>query len=212
MKLHNFFRSGTSHRVRIAMALKNIDYDYVPVSLPKEEHDTDAFAAINPQRLVPVLETEDGTFIQSLSIIEFLEQHYPTPALYPLDPEERIKATTCAHLIACDIHPVNNRRILMYLRNELAQPEEAVSAWIAHWIAEGFQSLEKLLENQECNGRFCVGSSPSIADVCLIPQVESARRFNVDMSDYPLIASIDRHCNSLDAFVKAAPQNQPDAL
>jgi maleylpyruvate isomerase len=215
MKLHNFFRSGTSHRLRIALNLKGIAYDYVPVDLRTEEHLGAAFKEVNPQALVPALVSErtegDLTLIQSPAIIEWLEERYPTPALLPADADERARVRALAAIVGCDIHPINNRRVLEYLRKTLGCNEDAVLAWCATWITAGFDALETLLAADKNRGAFCFGNAPTLADVYLIPQVESARRFNVDLKPYPNIVAIDRACGELHAFRHAAPAMQPDA-
>ncbi|WP_407277994.1 maleylacetoacetate isomerase [Aromatoleum evansii] len=211
MKLYNFFRSGTSHRLRIALNLKGIAYEYVPVDLRTEEHLGAAFKAVNPQALVPALTEGDLTLIQSPAIIEWLEERYPTPALLPGNAEERARVRALAAIVGCDIHPINNRRILEYLRKTLGCDEAAVLAWCGTWITAGFDALEALLAADKARGAFCFGNAPTLADVYLIPQVESARRFNVDLTPYPNIVAIDRACGELDAFRRAAPAVQPDA-
>lgn len=219
MKLYNFFRSGTSHRLRIALNLKGIAYDYVPVDLRTEEHLGAAFKAVNPQALVPALvsalvseRTEgDLTLIQSPAIIEWLEERYPAPALLPDDPDDRARVRALAAIVGCDIHPINNRRVLEYLRKSLGCDEAAVLAWCATWITAGFDALEALLVADTRRGAFCFGDAPTLADVYLVPQVESARRFNVDLKPYPNIVAVDRACGELDAFRRAAPAMQPDA-
>ncbi|HXH02296.1 MAG TPA: maleylacetoacetate isomerase [Candidatus Competibacteraceae bacterium] len=211
MKLYNFFRSGTSHRLRIALNLKGIAYEYVPVDLRTEEHLGAAFRTLNPQQLVPVLIEGDLTLIQSPAIIEWLEERYPTPALLPADPDDRAQVRALAAIIGCDIHPINNRRILEYLRKQLGCDETAVLAWCANWIRAGFDALEAMLAADCRRGDFCFGNAPTLADVYLIPQVESARRFNVDLAPWPNIVAIDRSCAEIDAFRRAAPSAQPDA-
>ncbi|MBC9072060.1 maleylacetoacetate isomerase [Thauera sp. CAU 1555] len=211
MKLYNFFRSGTSHRLRIALNLKGIAYDYVPVDLRTEEHLGAAFRALNPQALVPALTDGELTLTQSPAIIEWLEERYPTPALLPADPAARARVRALAAIVGCDIHPLNNRRVLEYLRRQLGQDEAAVLAWCATWIGAGFDALEALLAADPARGAFCHGNVPTLADVYLVPQVESARRFQVDLSPYPNIVAVDRACGELDAFRRAAPALQPDA-
>ena len=211
MKLYNFFRSGTSHRLRIALNLKGIAYEYVPVDLRTEEHLGAAFKAVNPQALVPALTDGDLTLIQSPAIIEWLEERYPAPALLPANAEDRARVRALAAIVGCDIHPINNRRVLEYLRRSLGCDEAAVLAWCGTWIKAGFDALEALLAADKARGPFCFGNAPTLADVYLIPQVESARRFNVDLSPYPNIVAIDRACGELDAFRRAAPAAQPDA-
>lgn len=211
MKLYNFFRSGTSHRLRIALNLKGIDYEYVPVDLRTEAHLGAAFKAVNPQQLVPALVTGDLTLIQSPAIIEWLEERHPAPPLLPADPDDRARVRALAAIVGCDIHPINNRRILEYLRKTLGCDEAAIEAWCATWIGAGFAALETLLAADPRRRDFCFGDAPSLADVYLIPQVESARRFKVDLTPYPNILAVDRACAELDAFRRAAPGRQPDA-
>ncbi|HRQ64473.1 MAG TPA: maleylacetoacetate isomerase [Xanthomonadaceae bacterium] len=211
MQLYNFFRSGTSHRLRIALNLKGIEYEYVPVDLRTEAHLGAAFKAVNPQQLVPALVTGELTLIQSPAIIEWLEERHPTPPLLPADPDDRAHVRALAAIVGCDIHPINNRRILEYLRKSLGCNEAAVETWCATWITAGFNALETLLSADRRRRDFCFGDAPGLADVYLIPQVESARRFNVDLTPYPNIVAVDRACGELEAFRRAAPGQQPDA-
>lgn len=211
MKLYNFFRSGTSHRLRIALNLKGLPTTYVPVDLRTEQHLKDEFKAINPQGLVPALEVDGQVLIQSPAIIEWLEETHPTPALLPADAAARARVRALAAIVGCDIHPINNRRILEYLRKELGADEAAVNAWCGTWITAGFDAYEALLAADTQRGEFSFGHTPTLADVYLIPQVESARRFKVDLSRWPLISAIDAACAKLDAFRLAAPSQQPDA-
>ncbi len=211
MQLYNFFRSGTSHRLRIALNLKGLDYDYIPVDLRTEEHLGAAFKTLNPQGLVPALVDDNRVLTQSPAIIEWLEERYPTPPLLPVDPENRARVRAMAAIVGCDIHPVNNRRILEYLRKTLGCDEAAVLAWCGTWIHAGFEALETMLAADPRRGAFCFGDSPTLADVYLVPQVESARRFNVDLTPYPNIVAIDKACGELDAFRRAVPAIQPDA-
>ncbi len=211
MKLYNFFRSGTSHRTRIALNLKGLSTDYVAVHLGKEEHLKDSFKAVNPQQLVPALDTGSEVLIQSPAIIEWLEEKYPTPALLPRDPQRRAQVRALASIVGCDIHPINNRRILEYLRKTFGANEDAINAWCGTWIGAGFDAYEALLAADTKRGRFSHGDAPTLADVYLIPQVESARRFKVDLTKWPLILAVEKACMALDAFQKAAPSQQPDA-
>ena len=211
MKLYNFFRSGTSHRLRIALNLKGLQTEYVAVDLRTEQHLKDAFKAVNPQMLVPALDVDGKVLIQSPAIIEWLEETHPTPALLPTNADDRAHVRALAALVGCDIHPVNNRRILEYLRKTLGADEAAVNAWCATWITAGFDAYEVLLAADTKRGSFSFGNTPTIADVYLIPQVESARRFKVDLSRWPRIVAIDQACAGLVAFQKAAPAVQPDA-
>jgi len=211
MKLYNFFRSGTSHRLRIALNLKGIATDYVAVDLRVEEHLKDAFKSVNPQQLVPALDTGEQVLIQSPAIIEWLEEKYPTPALLPAGADARAHVRALAAIVGCDIHPINNRRILETLRKQFGANEDAINAWCGTWISAGFDAYEALMATDSQHGRFSFGDAPSIADVYLIPQVESARRFKVDMARWPLISAVDKACGELDAFKLAAPMAQPDA-
>lgn len=211
MKLYSFFRSGTSHRLRIALNLKGLAYEQIAVDLRREEHLGDAFKAINPQQLVPVLEADERLMIQSPAIIEWLEERYPTPPLLPGDAGNRAQVRALAAIVGCDIHPINNRRILEALRHRFGADEAAVNDWCGTWISAGFDAIEALLSKDPQRGDFCFGSSPTLADVYLVPQVESARRFKVDLSRWPLIQAVDAACGQLEAFRKAAPSAQPDA-
>lgn len=211
MKLYNFFRSGTSHRLRIALNLKGLQTTYVPVDLRTEQHLKDEFKAINPQGLVPALEADGKVLIQTPAIIEWLEETHPTPALLPSGANERAHVRALAAIVGCDIHPINNRRILEYLRKQLGVDDAAMNAWCATWITDGFDAYEALLAADTQRGEFSFGNTPTLADVYLIPQVESARRFKVDLSRWPLISAIDAACAKLDAFRLAAPSQQPDA-
>jgi len=213
MKLHNFFRSGTSHRLRIALNLKGLDVDYVAVDLRREAHLQPAFKALNPQGLVPALELDAGeVLIQSPAIIEWLEERYPDPALLPADPLARARVRALAAIVGCDIHPINNRRILETLRHQWGGDEARIQAWCATWIGAGFDAIEALLAADTARDPgVCFGTRPTLADVYLIPQVESARRFGVDVARWPLIAAIDAACNQRPAFALAAPGRQRDA-
>ena len=211
MKLYGFFRSGTSHRTRIVLNLKGLDYEASYVSLAKNEHHQAAFQRLNPQGFVPVLETEAGTLLQSPAIIEWLEQQYPEPALLPADALGKEKVRAIAALIGCDIHPLNNKRVLEYLR-QLGLDQNQINAWCAKWIQDGFSALEQILAEDSTREKFCYGKQVSIADAYLIPQVVSAQRFQVDLSAYPQINEIYQHCMTLDAFQKAAPEQQADAF
>ncbi|MCF8159285.1 MAG: maleylacetoacetate isomerase [Polaromonas sp.] len=212
MKIYNYFRSGTSHRLRIVLNLKGLDWDYVAVDLRTEAHFDAAFKALNPQGFVPVLIDGDLVLTQSPAIIEWLEERYPNPPLLPADLNDRARVRALAAIVGCDIHPLNNRRVLEYLRHTLGRDEAAVLAWCATWIKAGFDTLEAMLAADPNRGNFCFGDRPGIADAYLVAQVESARRFQVDLSAYPTIWAVDRSCAALPAFVKAAPRQQPDAF
>lgn len=211
MKLYNFFRSGTSHRLRIALNLKGLHVDYVPVDLRREQHLSPEFKALNPQGLVPALRHQGRTLIQSPAIIEWLEERHPTPALLPADPDDRAQVRALAAIVGCDIHPLNNRRVLEALRHRFGADEAAVNDWCGTWIASGFDAVEALLAADTRRGDFCFGTTPTLADVYLVPQVESARRFKVDLARWPRIRAVDTACARLDAFRLAAPALQPDA-
>ncbi len=211
MKLYNFFRSGTSHRLRIALNLKGLDYESVPIDLRSEQHLGDEYKALNPQGLVPALVDGGRVLIQSPAIIEWLEERYPSPALLPADLGARCRVRALAAIIGCDIHPVNNRRILEALRRDFGADAAAVQRWCASWITDGFDALEALLVSDTQRGAFCFGNAPTLADVYLVPQVESARRFKLDISRWPRVLAIDEACGRIEAFRQAAPAGQPDA-
>lgn len=215
MTLYGYFRSSTSYRTRIAMNLKGLDYDYIAVNLAQDEQLKSEFLALNPQGLVPVLQADDLLLFQSPAILEWLEEVYPKNPLLPKDAAGRMQVRALSAMIGCDIHPLNNRRVLQYLRNELSVDEAEVIKWCNRWISEGFAALEKRLaqDNSRDNSRrkFCYGDSPTFADCYLVPQVSSARRFEVDLNPYPNIVQIDAHCRTLKAFSDADPMRQPDA-
>ncbi|WP_299514795.1 maleylacetoacetate isomerase [uncultured Limnohabitans sp.] len=211
MKLYSFFRSSTSHRLRIALNLKGIATDYVTVDLRVDEQQQDHFKAVNPQQLVPALDTGDKVMIQSPAIIEWLEEKHPTPALLPAGTDDRAHVRALAAMVGCDIHPLNNRRVLQTLRKQFGANEDAVNAWCATWISSGFDAYEALIAADAQRGRFSFGDTPTLADVYLIPQVESAHRFKMDLTKWPLIMAVEKACMELEAFQKAAPGQQPDA-
>lgn len=211
MKLYTFFRSGTSHRLRIALNLKGVAYEQVAIDLRREEHLAPAFKAINPQQFVPAIETDTRLMTQSPAIIEWLEERHPNPPLLPGDADERAQVRALAAIVGCDIHPINNRRILEALRHRFGADEAAINDWCGTWISAGFNAIEALLASDRRRGDFCFGNNPTLADVYLIPQVESARRFKVDLENWPLLQAVDAACGQLDAFRQAAPSAQPDA-
>ncbi|MFM2055662.1 MAG: maleylacetoacetate isomerase MaiA [Pseudomonadota bacterium] len=210
MTLYGFFRSGTSHRLRIALNLKGLAYEQVAVDLRKEQHLEAAFKAINPQQLVPALDIDDTVLTQSPAIIEWLEESYPTPALLPTNALDRAHVRALAAIVGCDIHPVNNRRILEMLRHRFAADDAAINEWCGTWISAGFDAFDALVQSRG-TGPFAFGDRPGLADVYLIPQIESARRFKVDLGRWPRLMEIDAACARIEAFSRAAPAVQPDA-
>ena len=211
IKLYSYYRSSAAYRVRIAIELKNLRWESIPVNLGVGEQNLKTFLNYNPQGLVPVLELNGNFISQSLAIIELLEEMTPDPPLLPKNIVERARVRSFAQQIAMEIHPLNNLRVLKYLENELGLDEDKKTSWYLHWITEGFSAIEKSLKNNDYEAQFCFGESPSLADVCLIPQVYNGLRFHCDLSEYPIIESIWDHCMSFDAFKRAAPESQPDA-
>ncbi|KAA0010235.1 maleylacetoacetate isomerase [Billgrantia pellis] len=210
--LYGYFRSSAAYRVRIALNLKGLAYEQAPVNLVKGEQRSEDNLARNPQGLVPVLVTDDSTQLtQSLAICEYLDEHHPEPPLLPADAEGRARVRSLAQLIACEIHPLNNLKVLKYLVRELKVDDDAKLAWYRHWIAEGFSALEARLANEPGTGTFCHGDTPTLADICLVPQVFNAERFECDLSAYPTLQRITKRCRELEAFARAAPGEQPDA-
>lgn len=206
MKLHSYFRSSAAYRVRIALNLKKVDYDLQPVNLVQGQHRSEAYKQINPQGLVPTLEPSPGEYLtQSPAILEWLEETYPEPPLYPRDAVKRAKVRAACMTIGCDIHPINNLRVLNYLSNELGVSEQDKTDWYQHWIKLGFASIEGAIE-----GPFSHGAEPSMTDVYLVPQVYNALRFKVDMAPFPKILSVFNHCQQHAAFHAAHPDQQPD--
>jgi maleylacetoacetate isomerase len=207
VELYSYFRSTAAYRVRIALNLKGIGYKLIPVNLLKEEQKSDWYLAVNPLGLVPVLRLDDGTVIsQSTAILEWLEETSPDRALLPADPLQRSQVRAMANIIACDIHPLNNLRVLKYLVGALDVSEDENKEWYHHWIRLGFDALEQ----QTVTGAYTAGDRVSMADVYLVPQVFNALRFDMEMSPYPKIMSVYKRCNELDAFQKAHPDNQTD--
>lgn len=211
MQLFDYFRSSASYRVRIALNLKGIDGQQIGVNLLKGEHKGDEHLSRNPQGFVPALALDSGEVLtQSLAIIEYLEEVYPDRPVLPADAAERARVRSLAQLIACDIHPVDNLRVLKYLTGKLGISEEQKTRWYQHWIEEGFSALESRLSDA-ATGQFCHGDTPTLADICLAPQVFNAQRFNVDLTPFPRIMAVHQHAEALDAFRLARPENQPDA-
>ncbi|MBV8305835.1 MAG: maleylacetoacetate isomerase [Gammaproteobacteria bacterium] len=213
MKLYGYFRSSATYRVRIALGLKGISWETVVVDLraPARGQHTAEFRAVNPHGLIPVLIDGEHTVTQSLAILEYLEETHPQPPLLPRAPAERATVRALALAVACDIHPLNNLRVLEYLRSELAQDDAAVARWYAHWIAQGLTALERDAARLSGDGRHMYGRSVTLADVCIVPQMANARRFNCDLAPYPTLRAICAHLETLPAFAQAAPAVQPDA-
>lgn len=209
IRLHGYWRSTASYRVRIALNLKGVRYGQATLDLRTGEHRTDAYRALAPQGLVPAIETDEGTLTQSIAILEWLDEVCPAPPLLPGNAFARAQVRAMAALIASDIHPLNNLRVLKMLRSNFAADETAVSAWIAHWIDEGFAALEQQVARH--SGDFCFGDAVTMADCLLVPQVYSAERFNVDMAPYPHLRDVNARCLALSAFADAHPARQPDA-
>lgn len=211
MKLYGYFRSSAAFRVRIALNLKNLDYESAFIHLRRGDQRQPGFLDVNPQGLVPALETDDALLIQSLPIIEYLDETYPSPPLLPRDAKGRARVRALAAIVACDVHPINNLRVLRYLLQPLGHDEAAVETWYNHWIAEGFGALERLLAGDGQTGRFCHGDTPGLADVVLVPQVFNAHRYqSLDLAPYPTIVRIYETCLNIDAFAAAHPDRQPD--
>lgn len=213
MKLYSYFRSSASYRVRIALNLKGLDYEYVPIHLLRNggEQLTPAYRELNPDGLVPTLVDGGAPLNQSLAILEYLEETHPEPPLLPREPLARAQVRAFALQIACEIHPINNLRVLRYLTSELGASEGAKNAWYRHWIQAGFASLEAQLVRGQHTGTFCYGDTPTFADLCLVPQVFNGQRFEIDIQCYPTLQRIYDAAMRLDAFANAAPARQPDA-
>ncbi|HJT97919.1 MAG TPA: maleylacetoacetate isomerase [Rhodanobacteraceae bacterium] len=214
IKLYDYWRSSASYRVRIALHLKGLAYEQHPIHLVRDggEQHTPAYRAVNPQGLVPVLVDGRRVVRQSMAIIEYLDETYDGETkLLPATARDRARVRALAMIVACDIHPLNNTRVMRFLERELGATEEQRVRWMRHWIEEGFRSFEELVAGHPSTGLFCEGDTPTIADVCLVPQVYNARRFGVDVSAFAEIERIDRECLKLEAFEAARPENQPDA-
>jgi maleylpyruvate isomerase len=214
MKLYTYFRSSASYRVRIALNLKGLSAEQVPVHLVKDggQQLQADYRAINADALVPSLIDDDGAALtQSLAIIEYLEETHPQPSLLPRTPVERAYVRSLALTIACEIHPINNLRVLKYLTGKLNVSEADKDAWYRHWVEQGLQALETTIVRDGRSGKFCFGDTPTIADCCLVPQLYNARRFNCDLSQVPTLVRIGDHCMTQDAFINASPEKQADA-
>src|SRR6266403_3423697 len=210
MKLYGYFRSSAAFRVRIALNLKKLDYETAAIHLRRNDQTKPDYLTVNPQGLVPTLDDGGRTLIQSLAIIEYLDEVYPDPPLLPSHPAERARVRALAEIVACDIHPINNLRVLRYLTHSLDPAETAIATWYNHWIDVGFQALERLLVGYPRTGTFCHGEAPGIADIALVPQVVNAERYRLDLSPYPTIDRILHTCTALEAFAAALPDRQPE--
>lgn len=208
--LYDYWRSSAAYRVRIALKLKGLTYESRPVNLAEGEQLKEPYASINPHSAVPMLLDGNVKLTQSLAIIEYLDERHPNPPLLPTTPEHRAQARAIAQHIACDIHPLNTPRILKYITGPLKQTEEAKLDWYKHWVQKGLQALEAMVK-ETSQGKYCVGENPTLADICLIPQMYNARRFNCPLDDFPTLKTIESHCNSLISFQAAKPETQTDA-
>ncbi len=210
IKLYGYYRSSAAYRVRIALFLKGLEWESIPVNLFIGEQNKTDYLSINPQGLVPAIQLDKQLFTQSLAIIEWLDEKHPNNALLPTNLIEKVQVRALAYQVAMDIHPLNNLRVTKFLTNELGANEEQKLKWYRHWITQGFEALELSIDKLGSNGNYCFGGCAGLADTCLIPQVYNALRFDCDLAPYPLIRSIYQHCNSLDPFQKALPEAQAD--
>ncbi|MFN7136820.1 MAG: maleylacetoacetate isomerase [Thermomonas sp.] len=213
LRLYSYWRSSAAYRVRIGLNLKGLAYDTVPVHLVLDggQQHSAAYRDLNPQALVPTLCHGQRRLTQSLAILEYLDEVWPEPALLPATARERQRVRALALLVACDIHPLNNLRVLQYFEREWGVPQPERDGWVRHWIEDGFRAVEALLADHPSTGDFCEGETPTLADCCLVPQVYNARRFGVDLAAYPTIRRIEAACLALPAFIAARPEHQPDA-
>ena len=211
--LYDYWRSSAAYRVRIALNLKGLEYDQVPVNLVRDggEQNTRAYRNINPQGLVPALVHNGRVITQSLAACEYLDEVFPVPALLPPGPEQRARVRSMSLIVACDIHPIDNLRVLFYLRDALGQEEEARNLWYRHWVAKGLEALEAALAGSDATGTFCHGDTPGLADICLVPQIFNAKRFDCPLDGYPTVMRIFDTCMAHPAFDAAQPAKQPDA-
>jgi maleylacetoacetate isomerase len=211
LKLYSYWRSSAAYRVRIALNLKGLEHEILPVHLAQGEQHAAGFAAINPQALIPVLHHGQRLIRQSMAIIEYLDETWPGKPLLPATARDRARVRALAQVVACDIHPLGNLRVQQYLERELKVSAEDRDAWTRHWIGLGLLTLEALLADHPSSGEFCEGDQPGLADCCLVPQVYNARRFGVDLAPFPAVVRIDSACRELPEFQQAAPENQADA-
>jgi maleylacetoacetate isomerase len=210
MKLYSYFRSSAAFRVRIALNLKKLDYETAAIHLRRNDQSGPAYRSVNPQGLVPALEDDGRILIQSLAIVEYLDELYPDPPLLPKDPPGRARVRALAEIVACDIHPINNLRVLRYLAHQFGHDEAAIAAWYNHWIATGFEAFEALLKDDPRTGAFCHGEMAGLADIALVPQVVNAERYRLDLAPYPTLTRIFENCMKLGAFIAAHPNKQLD--
>jgi maleylacetoacetate isomerase/maleylpyruvate isomerase len=210
VKLYTFSRSSAAFRVRIALNLKGLQYESLPKHFARNEHRAPEYLALNPHGLIPALAVDGVVLSQSLAIIEYLNDRHPEPPLLPADPLDRARVRSMALTIACEIHPLNNLRVLNYLRAELQQDDTGVGTWYRHWVSEGFAGLEQQAREFSAGGRYCFGDALSLADVCLVPQMFNARRFKTDLAPFPTLVGISTHLEALPAFAAARPEVQPD--
>lgn len=214
LKLYSYWRSSAAYRARIALNLKGLDYAIEPVHLVRDggQQHADDYAALNPQELVPTLRHGERVLTQSLAILEYLDEIWPEPALLPDDSAGRARVRALAQLVACDIHPLNNLRVMQFFDREWNVPQAERDLWTLHWMRVGFEALEDMLIGSLDTGRFCHGDTPGMADCCLVPQLYNARRFHLDLTPYPTLLRIEQACLALPAFDGARPENQPDAV
>jgi len=210
MKLYGYFRSSAAFRVRIALNLKRLAYDTTAIHLRRNDQSKPDYRSVNPQGLVPVLDDGGQILIQSMAILEYLDELHPEPPLLPKQAVDRARVRALANIVACDIHPINNLRVLRYLTREFGHDEGMIAKWYNHWIASGFQALEPLLADDGRTGAFCHGDSPCLADIALVPQVVNAERYQLDLTPYPTLVRIYESCMRLEPFIAAHPRNQPD--
>ncbi|MBD9435060.1 maleylacetoacetate isomerase [Pseudoxanthomonas sp. PXM03] len=213
LRLYSYWRSSAAYRVRIGLNLKGLAYETVPVHLVREggqQHKPD-YVAKNPQHMVPTLQHGERVIRQSLAILEYLDEAWPSPRLLPMTARDRARVRALAQMVACDIHPLNNLRVLQYFDGTWNVPQSERDEWVKHWIIEGFAAVESLLAEDSATGAYCHGQTPGLADCCLVPQVFNARRFGVDMAAFPTIVRIEQACLALPAFDQARPESQPDA-
>jgi maleylacetoacetate isomerase len=211
MKLYTYYRSSAAYRVRIALALKGQTAEHAVVHLKRAEHHEPAYAQLNPQRLIPVLIDGSHVINQPLAIVEYLEERFPEPPLLPVQPADRARVRALAYAVCCDIHPLPNMRVQRYLEDVLGQGGEQIARWLRHFIDDGLRALEAKLSASAQRGAYCHGQAPSLADVCLVPQLYNAARYGCDLGAYPTLVAIADACNRLPAFERALPENQPEA-